>query len=171
LPLVPTAEINTDAEAAFFPVHALKEPDFTGKLKKMLAADKPVLVTDGLAKRLASVELGSENLTVLKVASNPRSLLKLTRQQLRPIRDKMLEPFGMKFDAPNKVALYLIGDDCLIVENFNDEPIDANIKFSRPVKARKSLILPADGNVDFSQSGAKLTFTKITPRTLVAIKY
>jgi len=148
LPLVPTAEINAEAEAAFFAVHALKETDFTDKLKKMLAAGKPVLITDGLDKRLDGVDLNSKNLTVLKVGGSSRSLLKLTRQQLKPIRDKMLEPFGMKFDAPNKVALYLIGDNCLIVENFNDESIDASIEFSRPVTARKTLVLPSDGNVD-----------------------
>jgi len=134
LPLVPTAEISTKAEAAFF-------PDFAGKLKRMLSADKPVLITDGLAKRLQGVNLDRKNVTILKVSGNPRSLLELTRQQLKPIRDKMLAPFGMKFDAPNKVALYLIGDDCLIVE------------------------------VDFSQTGSKLTFTKISPRTLAAIEY
>ena len=171
LPLVPTAEINSEAEAAFFAVHALKEPDFTDKLKSMLTAGKPVLITDGLAKRLTGVNLESESLTVLKVGGSPRSLLDLTRQQLKPIRDKMLAPFGMKFDAPNKVALYLIGENCLIVENFNDESIDASIEFSRPVSARKTLVLPGDGNVDLSQSGSKLTFTKISPRTLVAIEY
>jgi hypothetical protein len=171
LPLVPTAEINAEAEAAFFAVHALKEPDFTGKLKRMLAAGKPVLITDGLAKRLDGVDLESENLSILKVKGSPRSLLELTRQQLKPIRDKLLAPFDIKFDAPNKVALYLIGENCLIVENFNDESIDASIEFSRPVKARKTLVLPGDGNVDFSQSGGKLTFTKISPRTLVAVEY
>jgi hypothetical protein len=171
LPLVPTAEINAEAQAAFFPVHALKEPNFTDKLKKMLVAGKPVLITDGLAKRLTGVDLDSNNLTILKVGGSPRSLLELTRQQLKPIRDKMLAPFGMKFDALNKVALYLVGDNCLIVENFNDESIDASIEFSGPVRARKTLVLPGDGIVDFSQSGGKLTFTKISPRTLVAIEY
>ncbi len=171
LPLVPTSKIDADAEAAFFAVHALKNPDFTGKLKKMLAAGKPVLITDGLAKRLQGVDLDSDNLTILKVGGNPRSLLKLTRQQLEPIRDMMLAPFGMKFDAPNKVALYLIGDDCLIVENFNDESIDVSIEFSRPVEARKTLVLPDGGIVDFSQNGGKLTFTKISPRTLIVIEY
>jgi len=171
LPLVPTAEINADAEAAFFAVHALKEPEFPDKLKRMLAAGKPVLITDGLAKHLTGVDLDSGSLTILKVGGNPRSLLELTRQQLKPIRDKMLAPFGMKFDAPNKVALYLLGDNCLIVENFNDESIDVGIEFSRPVDARKTLVLPNNGNVDFTPSGSKLTFTKITPRTLAAIEY
>jgi hypothetical protein len=171
LPLVPTARINTDAEAAFFAVHALEDPGFDDKLKRMLAASKPVLITDGLAKRLDGINLDSENITILKVNGNPRSLLELTRQQLKPIRDKMLAPFGMKFDAPNKVALYLIGDNCLVVENFNNESIDASIEFSRPVTESKTLVLPNVGNVDLSISGTKLTFTKITPRTLVAIEY
>jgi hypothetical protein len=171
LPLVPAAEIKADAEAAFFAVHALKDPEFPDKLKRMLAAGKPVLITDGLAKRLADVDLESENLTILKAGGNPRSLLELTRQQLKPIRNKMLAPFGIKFDAPNRVALYLLGDNCLIVENFNDESIDAGIEFSRPVDARKTLVLPNDGNADVSPSGSKLTFTKITPRTLAAIEY
>jgi hypothetical protein len=171
LPLVPTAKINPDAKAAFFAVHALKDPDFADKLESMLSAEKPVLITDALAKRLRNVNLRGENVTVLEVNGDPRSLLELTRQQLKPIRDKMLAPFGMKFDAPNKVALYLIGDNCLIVENFNDEPVDATLEFSEPVTASKTLILPNDGNVDFSSDGSKLTFKKITPRTLVAIGY
>jgi hypothetical protein len=187
LPLVPTAEIDTDAEAAFFSVHALKEPDFASKLEKMLDAKKPVLITDGLAKRLNTINTDNENLTVLKVNGNPRSLLKLTREELKPVRDKLLAPFGIRFDAPNKVALYLIGESarrtadkparrtagehCLIVENFNDEPVDASLEFSKPIEARKTLVLPLEGNVEFSCSQGKLKFTKVTPRTLVAVEY
>jgi len=178
LPLVPTAVVDTDAEAAFFSVHALKDAGFTDKLKKMLAAKKPILITDGLAKRLGDIELSSENLMILKVNGNPRSLLKLTREELKQIREKLLAPFGIRFDAPNKVALYLIGEDCVIVENFNDEPIEAYLEFTRPLspkdpfrRARKALVLPVDGGVDFSCSEVRLNFTKITPRTLVAIEY
>ena len=110
-------------------------------------------------------------LTILKVGGNPRNLLKLTRQQLNPIRDKLLAPFGMTFDAPNKVALYLIGEHGLIVENFNNESIDAILEFSKPVRARKTLILPGEGSVNFSVAGRTLSLTKMTPRTLVATEY
>ena len=171
LPLVPSATIDTDAKAAFFSVHALKDPDFSKKLKKMLTAKKPVLITDGLAERLDNVSLDNENLTILKVSGNPRGLLKLTRKQLKPIRDKLLAPFGITFDAPNKVALYLIGDNCLIIENFNDEPIDAVLEFSKPVRARKLLVLPIDGDIKFSCDRMRLNFSQITPRTLVAVEY
>jgi len=171
LPLVPSARIDSDAKTAFFSVHALKEPDFAGKLERMLDAKKPVLITDGLAKRLNSINTDDENLTVLKVDGNPSSLLKLTREELKPIRDKLLAPFGISFDAPNKVALYLIGGNCLIVENFNDEAVEATLEFSKDVEARKILVLPPEGNVEFSCSRGKLKFTKVTPRTLVAVEY
>jgi len=171
LPLVPTAEINVDAEAAFFSVHALKDPGFPAKLKKMMAVEKPILITDGLYKQLNDPGLKGENLMILKVNGKPRDLLKMTREELRPIRRKLLAPFGISFDSPNKVALYIIGSDCLVVENFNDEPVDVSVEFSKPVKARKSLVLPIEGNVDFSCIRTKLNFSKITPRTLVAIEY
>jgi len=171
LPLAPAAEVRSDAKVAFFSAHALKDPDFSGKLKKMLNAEKRVLITDGLAERLDGVNLDDEKLVILKVNGNPRSLLELTRQQLKPIRDKLLGPLGIKFDAPNKVALYLIGEDRLIVENFNDEPVDAVLRFSKPFKAIRELILPIDGDVKISRSLGRLILSKITPRTLVVIEY
>lgn len=171
LPLVPTAEIDSDAKAAFFSVHALKNPDFPDKLKKMLDAKKPVLITDGLAKRLKNTNLDEENLAILKVGGDVHSLLKLTREELEPIRNRLLAPFGIRFDAPNKVALYLIGEDCLIVENFNDEPINATLEFTNLVEARKVLILPVEGNVGIFCKHRRLEFTKITPRTLVGVEY
>jgi len=69
------------------------------------------------------------------------------------------------------VALYLIGDDCAVVENFTNEPITATLEFAQPVRATKSLILPTDGQADFSCTGGKIEFTKITPRTLVVLTY
>ena len=97
--------------------------------------------------------------------------MKLTRDELNSIRDKLLAPFAIRFDAPNKVALYLIGDNCVVVENFNDGPVDASLEFSNVVKARKKLVLPVDGDVELSCTTKKLNLTKITPRTLMAVEY
>ena len=137
----------------------------------MLTAGKPVLITDGLSERLPGLDLDNDSLLVLKVGGNPRGLLSLTREQLRVIRDKMLAPFGMKFDGPNKVALYLIGDDCSIIENFNDEAVDVSVQFSKAVNPRKALVLPGDGNVELAADGGKVDLRKMTPRTLVALHY
>lgn len=171
LPLVPSSGLTSDCEAAFLSVHALKDPNLPDKLKVMLTAGKPVLMTDGLAERLGGLELKNDSLMILEVNGKPRSLLELTRAQLNPIRNKLLAPFGMKFDAPNKVALYLIGEHCLIIENFNDQSIDAGIEFSSAVKARVPLVLAFDGKAEFKQNANKLVFSKITPRTLVVLEY
>jgi hypothetical protein len=171
LPLVPTAKIDANAKAAFFSVHALKDPKFSDKLKEMLDASKPVLITDGLAKQLRDIRLNDDNLTVLKVNGSPKNLLALTQQQLKPIRDKLLKPFGIRFDAPNKVGLYLIGESCLIIENFNDETISATLEFSKPVNATKVLVLPSEEHLDFSCKNRRLKFNEVTPRTLVAVTY
>jgi hypothetical protein len=174
LPLVPSPKIDTDAKAAFFSVHSLKDPQFPDKLKAMLQAGKPVLITDGLAKKLPGLDTSAKNLLTLKVAGKPNSLLEMTREQLKPIRDKLLEPFGLKFDAPNKTAMYLVGENCLIIENFNDEPITAILEFSRPIrpiKAKDVLALPYNANVDVSCTNSVIEFSKIPPRTLVAFEY
>jgi len=171
LPLVPTAKIDTDAKAAFFSVQALKDTQFGDKLRRMLAAGKPVLITDGLADRLDGIDLDAGNPTILKVGGKPRGLLELSREQLRPMRKKMLAPFGMSFDAPNRVALYLIGHNCIIVENFNDEAVNASLELPKPVEAKVALILPGEGSVDFTCAGRKLSLAEITPRTLIAFKY
>jgi hypothetical protein len=174
LPLVPSPKIDTDAKAAFFSVHSLKDPQFPDKLKALLQAGKPVLITDGLAKKLPGLDTSAKNMLTLKVAGKPNSLLEMTREQLKPIRDKLLEPFGLKFDAPNKTAMYLVGENCLIIENFNDEPITAILEFSRPIrpiKAKDVLALPYNANVDISCTNSVIEFSKIPPRTLVAFEY
>jgi len=172
LPLVPAHEINEQAESAIFTVHTLKEPGFSGKLQRMLNSGKPVVITDGLAKLLSDQSLlKNKNLTVLKVGGDPKSLLKLTREELKPFRDKLMAPMGLKFDAPNKVALYLIGDNCFIVENFNDNPVDVTLDFKSVSDVRKLLILPQDGNAEISQSKNSVTIRNLSPRALISVGY
>ncbi len=57
----------------------------------MLNAGTPVLATDGLAHKLPPTFIGDKNLIVLQVNGKPGRLLDLTREQLKPIRDKLLE--------------------------------------------------------------------------------
>jgi hypothetical protein len=83
----------------------------------------------------------------------------------------MLAPFGIRFHAPNKVALYLIGDRCVVIENFNDQPIDATLQFDKPIDAKAAVVLPVDADVNFSCDAGKIVFTTIDPRTLVALTY
>jgi len=170
LPLVPTATIRDDAKAAFLPIQAMKDPQLWSKMRRLLDSGAPVLVTDGLAERFTTSQ-SYDNLLTLKVGGDPKSLLQLSREELAPIRDKLLAPFGIQFDAPNKVALYLIGDRCVVIENFNDQPIDATLQLDKPIDAKAAVVLPLDADVNFSCDTGKIVFTTIDPRTLVALTY
>jgi hypothetical protein len=172
LPLVPSAEIMETSQSAIFTVHSLKEPGFSGKLKTMLVAGKPVVVTDGLAHLLANQELlKDKNLTVLKVNGDPKSLLNLTQKELKPLRDKLMAPLGMQFDAPNKVGLYLCGDNHLVIENFNDAPVDVSLNFGKISEVKQVLVLPADGIAMVSREKNNLIIKGLSARTLVAFEY
>jgi hypothetical protein len=172
LPLVPDHEINVKAQSAIFTVHALKEPGFSGKLQSMLNSGKPVVITDELARLLSNQTLlGNKNLTVLKVGGDPKKLLKLTREELKPLRDKLLAPLGMKFDAPNKVSLYLLGTNYFFVENFNDEKVDVTLDLPVVSEVNKVLTLPEEGNPVLVKDNKSLKISNISPRTLVVYEY
>lgn len=172
LPLVPAHEIDEVAESAIFTIHVLKEPGFSGKLKKYLESGRPAVITDGLAKSLSDqMLLKYKNLTVLKTGDDPKSLLKMSQADLVPLRNNLLAPLGIKFDAPNKVSLYLPGDNCFIVENFNDNPVDATIELPEVSEIHQVLLLPSDGKTVLSRNGNVVNLKGISPRTLVAFEY
>ena len=128
LPLAPCHEFPAGAKAAFFSVHALKDPTLAERLSAMIAAGTPVLVTDGLAQRLSGkVKLDGPHVRVLPVQGDPKSLLKLPQDELDRLREPLLRPLGRRFQAPNRVALYLFADGSWVVENFNDEPADVKL--------------------------------------------
>ena len=166
IPLVPTATVDPEAPAAFYPVHVLKDPDFLAKFRRMLADQKPVLITDGLAGRIPMDRMLRPNLRILKVDGSPKRLLELDREELNAIRKPLLAPFGLDLDAPNKVALYLFGDDLLAVENFNDEPVTVTLTFARPRLPTDALVIPGPANVATQANGRTWTLPELPARTL-----
>ena len=169
LPLVPKAEI-TDAQAAFFSIHALKDGEFIQKLQRMIDAGTPLLITDALRDALkGQVDLDADNVQILKVRGDARSLLQMDRKSLFDLREKVLRPFGISFDAPSKVSLYLIGNDLAAFENFNEEDVDISFK-SRGLKAaERLLVLPIDGIVDLRMAGNELRVS-MSPRSMVVVR-
>lgn len=132
LPLVPCHEFPEQAPAAFFSVHALKDPRLVPRLGAFIAAGKPVLLTDGLAARLTNaVNLTASNVHVLPVKGDPKRLLELNPAELEAWRAPLLRAVGVQFSAPNRVALYLFHDGSWVVENFNDEPVDVTLNGQR----------------------------------------
>ncbi len=138
VPLVPCHEFPVDAPAAFFSVHALKDPGLAQKLKAFIDAGKPVLVTDGLVEHLGdSVLIDRENVQVLAVQGDPKSLLSMTQEQVDTLRRPLLKPLGHSLEAPNRVAFYVMSDGSWVVENFNDAPVSVKLDgLERSVQAR-----------------------------------
>ena len=124
LPLVPCHEFPVTAPAAFFSVHALKDADLVAKLTAFIAAGKPTLITDGLAKQLAGkIKLDATNVHILAVKNDPKSLLTMPQSDLDTIRAALLRPLQVSFKSPGKVGFYLFEDGSWVVENFNDQPV------------------------------------------------
>jgi len=128
LPLLPCHEFPDGAPAAFFSIHALKDADFPNKLGSFIATGKPVLVTDGLVQRLSEkFFLDSPNVYVLPVKGDPQSLLQMPQKELDALRAPFLGPLKASLHAPNQVGLYLFRDGSWVVENFNDQPVKAEL--------------------------------------------
>jgi len=172
LPLVPGHELTSNNGSVIYTTHALKDPGFSVKLAGVLSSGKQVLITEELAKRINDQKLlENKNLMVLKVGDDPKKLLNLKQEELKPIRDKLMAPLGMKFDAPNKVSLYLVGDNCFIVENFNDTAVDVTLEMSKVSSVQTKLTLPVDGKSAVSTSKNVVSIKALSPRTLVAFEY
>jgi hypothetical protein len=128
VPLAPCHEFPTNAPAAFFSVHALKDADFVPKLERFARSGKPVLLTDGLARTLAHrMKLDLGNIQILPVKDDPKSLLRLDQKQCDEIRAALLKPFRVSCQAPAQVALYLFKDKSWALENFNDGSVDVQL--------------------------------------------
>jgi len=132
LPLLPCHEFPTGARAAFFSVHALKDPHLIEKLSSMIRSGTPVLLTDGLAKKLSGkVKLDVPGVHILAVKGDPKSLLELGQAELDAIRAPLMRPLGRRLESPNRVAIYLFADGSEVIENFNDHAVTVRLD-SRP---------------------------------------
>jgi hypothetical protein len=128
LPLVPCHQFPEKAKAAFFSIHALKDPQLPPKLANFIAQGKPVLLTDGLAKRLeGKVRLDAPNVEVLPVRGDPKTLLALSQEEVGRIRAPLLRVLKTEFRAPAEVGLYLFEDGRRVVENFQDQPVEVEL--------------------------------------------
>jgi hypothetical protein len=134
LPLAPCHEFPTNALAAFFSAHALKDAQLSVKLRAFIQSGKPVLITDALASGLNNqVDLKAGNVTILRAEGNPKGLLELPQDKVDALRQPLLRPFSVAFKSPNRVALYLFKDGSSVIENFNDQ--DAMIELDGKVQS------------------------------------
>jgi len=168
LPLVPTARLERDAQAAVFTMHALADPQAPESIAQTVAAGKPVLVTSRLAAALrGQVDLDAPN--VLRLNTDPdnlHDLLRMDQATLDPMRSKLLQPYGIRFWAPTQVALYVF-DGLLCIENFRDQPAEVRLQSTQAAGARAALVLGAE-EAGVSVAGDTCSGT-IPARTLVVL--
>ncbi len=125
VPLAPCHEFPTDAPAAFFSIHALKDANLPARLAKFIATGRPILLTDGLKTRLAGkVDLTAANVHLLAVSGQPKRLLDLPQKELDNLRAPLLRALGHSLRAPNRVAFYPFADGSWLLENFNDAAVN-----------------------------------------------
>jgi hypothetical protein len=148
----------------------VKDPDFDSKLETFITAGKPVLVTDGLAGQIGNLDQ-YENVQVLQVDGKPRNILRLSREEVNSMRNKLLEPFGIKFNAPTMVSLYLMGEDLIIIENFKDEAVNVTLETEFSMNPEIKLTLPMDQHIGGELTANKLSALELPPRTLIAVSY
>ncbi len=169
IPLVPTAEISPDVPTAFLSYHALKDPDLKEKINKMLDANKPLLITDGLAKELKDINLDLPNVIILEVKEDPYSILDIPLETLKKIRDLMLKPFNISLQVPIRTAFYLIGEEYIIFENFNNKSVEFNLKIKDLNTIETALIIPEEKQVTLNINNNEVSAV-IPERTLLVLK-
>ena len=169
LPLVPTPEIEP-AESVFLSVHAFEDQDIIPKLFQIVTENKPLLVTDGFSDMLkGQVDISDHNVQILKVNGDPRSIMNMDRESLYKLRKRMLKPFGIEFDAPSKVSLYLIGDDHVVIENFNNEYVETQLCITRLADANSVLKLPVDADINVKVEDEAINVF-MSPRSMVVLQ-
>lgn len=70
---------------------------------------------------------GQGNLYVLTIPDDAGQLYDYPQGALREIRRVMSQDLDAYLDAPSKVSLFMYDNRTMVVENFNDEPVDISI--------------------------------------------
>jgi hypothetical protein len=167
-PLIPCTKIDHNPSACFLSYHALQDGRINKKIQTMIDNDIPLLMTDGIAEKLEGVDVQKPNIYILECRGNPYSLLDIPGQTLKEIREIVLRPFNISLEVKSRVALYLIGENTIVLENFNNEPVDVRLSMPGIRKAGRRLILPDNGDMTLAMKQDSVEGV-LPARTLVAL--
>ncbi|MGC8666573.1 MAG: hypothetical protein ACP5VE_00455 [Chthonomonadales bacterium] len=120
-----------DAGGYVFGYHVLHDPGWKTDLRQALATRKPIVVSSAFL-RAASQEFPdlARRAVVLPELSGRnlwRAMDEMPEDQLNALRDRATASLGIRFHAPNRVALFLFGRNVAVVENFRDEPVRCSL--------------------------------------------
>lgn len=170
LPLVPAETIDAQAKAALLGHQILHEQDAIENVQAFHNAGKPVLITDTLLNELPEeIQTNPKSFTEIHVPNDKWEWMDYAQEELNQARNTMLKPFGVQFNAPSRVSLYLFGETVYGIENFNNEPVQIQLTVDGEKKPKPFLVIKKEKKVktEFSKGTLYMTIPK---RTLVLLK-
>ena len=117
---------------------------YTNDAWEMVSASRPL--TGGVSGYpiLLRAPYATGNLYVLTIPDDMGNLYDFPANALNEIRRIMSKDIGVCLEAPSKVGLFVYDNKTLVVENFNDEPVEVRIVTGDKVMKLESL---EDGTV------------------------
>ena len=117
---------------------------YTNDAWEMVSAGRPL--TSGVSGYpiLLRAPYATGNLYVLTIPDDMGNLYDFPANALNEIRRIMSKDIGVCLEAPSKVGLFVYDNKTLVVENFNDEPVEVRIVTGDKVMKLESL---EDGTV------------------------
>ena len=145
-PVIAAHDFTPQAGGFVFGYQTLHAPNWKACLREALAGGKPVLVSRSFLQEASHEfpDLAAKSV-VLPPPSGPndwRALDEMNQSELDALRDRATASLGLRFHAPNRVALYLFGTDVAVIENFRDEPVRCSLQIRGWKGMRKALSLP-----------------------------
>jgi hypothetical protein len=178
IPLVPSTSLAADAPAALITSHAARDPATVSWLES--SPKRPVLVTRIAEGLLPAGALLEHPVSRLAWMDDARELLDLPREALDAARDRLLEPLGVRFSAPGRVALYLFGtagsgeargaDRLAAIESFREDTAEVMLEVAGwRARDEETIVLPPArrSEVRRERRGAGEAWV-LPPRTLAA---
>jgi hypothetical protein len=168
VPLLPRGFVDVEASSVFLARHALADPELTVKLDQFHRRRTPVVMTDGLAGELPDHLVQADNVRILPVGGDVRSLPDLPPETIVDLRTHLLGPWELSLAAPARVGMYLRDDGTVVLANFADQPAQVDLQ-AADAAYQPVLTIPKDAVC--VSSGAQPGWAgTLPPRTTVVLR-
>lgn len=152
---------------------------YTNDAWEMVSAGRPLVGGVSGYPILLRAPYSSGNMYVLTIPDDLGNLYDYPREALTEIRRILSKDSGIYLNAPSKVALFLYDNNTLLVENFNDEPVEVSIITKKGIDNMIDLeddkiLKPIPLNVPFSRANVspQQSFNlSLLPHSYKAYKY
>lgn len=152
---------------------------YTNDAWEMVSAGRPLVGGVSGYPILLRAPYSAGNMYVLTIPDDLGNLYDYPREALTEIRRILSKDSGIYLNAPSKVALFLYDNNTLVVENFNDEPVEVSIITKKGIDNMIDLeddkiLKPIPLNVPFSRANVspQQSFNlSLLPHSYKAYKY